>query len=96
MENDPKTLLMQLISNLELAEMRAEQLTDPETGFCLHSRIRYVPRIVDALLDEVKSIMNEAFPPESELDRSIRLLQDKIQEEVAVPKHFYDSPIQVE
>lgn len=96
MENDPKTLLMQLISNLELAEMRAEQLTDPETGFCLHSRIRYIPRIVETLLDEVREVMKEAFPPESELDKSIRLLQDKIYQEVAVPKHFYDSPIQVE
>lgn len=76
--------------------MRAEQLTDPETGFWMYNRILYVPGIVSVLLNEMRNVMKESFPPESELDRSIRLLQDKIYEEVAVPKHFYDSPIQVE
>lgn len=96
MENDPKTLLMQLVSNLELAEMRAEQLTDPETGFCLHSRIRYVPRIIDCLLDEVKDILNEAFPPENLLDQSIRLLQEQIHQDVGVPATYYEPSNQTE
>lgn len=61
MENDPKTLLKQLISNLELAEMRARQLyQDP--GFSYSSRMSILVRLAKLMHTEAVGVMEDAFP----------------------------------
>lgn len=111
MENDPKTMLKQLVSNLELASMRAYALIDPETGFHHASRLHFMARLLTVLSSEAAEVMKEAYPsehlltvklhePTVNLDWAMEhaqlLMDQQITNGLGVPREHYDSPTYTE